>query len=124
MNNVIAYVVTKNNNIAHSMSLNNSISCVVGIYIFGFKTYWKQVFNFMDIKITQTSKQLLQARTIHLEKNKYYYQVYDVKRLRAFHKQSVIKQQIYKNMLARISGMDYSPWIQFQTILINMEEAK
>ena len=35
-----------------------------------------------------------------------------------------MKQQIYENMLARRSGMDYSPGIQFQTSLVNMEEAK
>ena len=47
MNNVIAYVAPKNNMMAHSMSLNNRISCVVGISIFGFKTCWKRVFAFM-----------------------------------------------------------------------------
>ena len=35
-----------------------------------------------------------------------------------------MKQNVYENMLARKSGMDYSPWIQFQTSLINREEAK
>ena len=34
MNNVIAYVAPKNKTMAHSMSLNNRISCVVGISIF------------------------------------------------------------------------------------------
>ena len=47
VNNVIAYVAPKNNTMEHSMSLNNRISCVMGISIFGFKTYWKLVFNFM-----------------------------------------------------------------------------
>ena len=54
MNNVIAYVVQKKKMMAHSMSLNNRSSFVVGISIFGFKTYWNQVFNFMEIKKTQT----------------------------------------------------------------------
>ena len=36
----------------------------------------------------------------------------------------MIKQQIYKNILARRSGMGYIPGIQFQTILINVDEAK
>ena len=36
MNNVIAYVAQKNKTMAHSMSLNNRISCVVGISIFGY----------------------------------------------------------------------------------------
>ena len=55
MNNVIAYVAPKNKTMAHSMSLNNRISCVVGISIFGFKTYWKQVFNLMEIQKTKPS---------------------------------------------------------------------
>ena len=38
MNNVIAYIAPKNKTMVHSMSLNNRISCVVGMYIFGFKT--------------------------------------------------------------------------------------
>ena len=50
MNNVIAYVALKKKTMAHSMIINNMISCVVGISIFGFKTYWKQVFNLIDIK--------------------------------------------------------------------------
>ena len=41
MNNVIAYVAQKNKTMAHSISLNNRISCVLGISIFRFKTYWK-----------------------------------------------------------------------------------
>ena len=53
-----------------------------------------------------------------------YYQRYNVKRLRAFHKQAMTKQQIYDNILARRSGVDYSTGIKFQTSLINMEEAK
>ena len=35
-----------------------------------------------------------------------------------------MKQQIYENMLARQSGMEYSPGIQFETSLINTEEAR
>ena len=35
-----------------------------------------------------------------------------------------MKQNIYDNVLARNSGMDYSPGIQFQTSIINMKEAK
>ena len=74
----------------------------------------------MEIKTTQTFKQLLQSETLNAKKNKLYYQVYNVKRLRAFHNQEMMKQQIYENMLARKSGMNYSPGIQFQTSLINM----
>ena len=36
----------------------------------------------------------------------------------------MIKQQIYENILARRSGMNYIPGIQFQKIIINMDEVK
>ena len=78
----------------------------------------------MDIKTELTFKQFLQDKTLNADKNELYYQWYDVKILRAFHKHAMIKQQIYKNILARQSGMGYSPGIQFQTILINVDEAK
>ena len=78
----------------------------------------------MDIKITPTLTDLLQAETINAEKKKTYYQRYDVKRLRAFHKQAMIKQQVYDNMLARRSGMGYSAGILFQTSIINMKQAQ
>ena len=80
--------------------------------------------DFMEIQTTQTSKQFLKAKTFNAKKNKSYYQRYDVKRLRAFHKQAMIKQQIYDNMLERQSGVDYIQRIQFQTSLVNMEYAK
>ena len=51
-------------------------------------------------------------------------QQYDVKILRAFHKQAMIKQQIFENIIAGRSGMDYSPGIQFQMSIINMYKAK
>ena len=121
---MIAYVALKNKTMAQSMSLNNRISCVVGISIFVFKTYWKQVFAFMDIQTSSTFEQFLQSETINAKKNKSYYQRYDVNLLIAFHKQSMIKQQIYDNMLAMRSGMDYSKGIQFQISLVNMEEAQ
>ena len=70
MSNVIAYVAPKNKTMAHSMSLNNRISCVVGISIFGFKTYWKQVFDLMQIQTSSTFKQFLQAETLTAKKNK------------------------------------------------------
>ena len=74
MNNLIAYVAPKNKTMAHSMSLNNRISCVVGIYIFGFKTYWKQVFDLMGIQTSSTFGKFLQAETLNAKKNKSYYQ--------------------------------------------------
>ena len=124
MNNLIAYVAPKNKTMVHSMSLNNRISCIVGISIFGFKTYWEQVFNLMDIKTTPTLTDFLQAETLNVEKKKTYYQRYDVKQLRAFHKQATIKKQIYNKIIAKRSGMYYSQDIQFETSLINMEEAQ
>ena len=78
----------------------------------------------MEIQTTQTFERFLQEETLNAEKNKSYYQQYDVKRLRSFHKQAMIKQKIYKNILARQIGIDYSPGIRSGTSLINMEEAK
>ena len=101
MKNMIAYVAQKKKTMAYSMSLNNRISCVVGIFIFGFKTYWKQVFDLMEIQTSSMFEQFLQAETLNAENNKSHYQRYNVKRLREFHKQAIIKQQIYDNMLAR-----------------------
>ena len=73
MNNVIAYVAPKNKTMAHIMILNDRISCVVGISIFGFRTYWEQVFDLMEIQRTQTLKQFLQAKTLNTEKDKSYF---------------------------------------------------
>ena len=70
MNNVIAYVIPKDNIMAHIMSLNNMISCVVGISIFGLKTYWKQVFDYMEIQATPTFKYFLQSKTLNSKRNK------------------------------------------------------
>ena len=106
MNNVIAYVSPKIKTMAHSMSLNNRISCVVGISIFGFKTYWKQVFDLMQMQTSSTLEKFLQAETLNAKRNKSYYQRYNAKQLRAFHKQAMIKQQIYDNMLARRSVLE------------------
>ena len=44
--------------------------------------------------------------------------------VRSLHKQGMIKQQIYKDILARKTGLDYSPIMCFETILVNMDEAK
>ena len=74
MNNMIAYVAPKNKTMAHIMSLNNRISCVVGISIFGFKTYWKRVFALMEIQTKSTFEHFLKAETLNADKNKSYYQ--------------------------------------------------
>ena len=84
----------------------------------------EKVFNLVEIKTTQSFKQFLQSETLNTEKNKSYYQQYDVKQLRAFHKKAMMKQPIFEIMLARQSGMGYSQGIQSQTIIIKMEEAK
>ena len=78
----------------------------------------------MQIQTSSTFEQFLQAETLNAKKNKSYYQRYNFKWLRDFHKQAMIKQQIYVNMLARQNGIDYSQGIQFQTSVVNMEEAK
>ena len=78
----------------------------------------------MDIKTTPTLTYFLQAETLNAKNKKTYYQRYDVKWMRAFHKQVMIKQQVYDNMLARRSGMDYSAGILFQTSIINMKQAQ
>ena len=106
MNNVITYVAPKNKMMAHSTSLNNRISCVVGISIFVFNKYWQTFFNLTELNITPTSKQFLQDEKLNTDKNKAYYQWYYVKIMRAFHKQAIMKQKTYKNILVRKSGMD------------------
>ena len=53
---------------ADSMSLNNRISCVVRISIFGFKKYWRTVFNLMDLNMSLTFKQFLQAEIVNADK--------------------------------------------------------
>ena len=78
----------------------------------------------MEIQTTPTFEQLLQAVTLNTKRNKSYYQQYDGKQLRALHKQEIFKKQIYDNILASQSGVDYSQVTQFQTSLINTEEAQ
>ena len=68
MNNLVAYNAPQNKTMAQIMVLNNTISCVVVIFIFRFKTYWKQVFNFMEIKKTPIFKKFLQDETLNAEK--------------------------------------------------------
>ena len=70
MNNVISYITPKNKTMAHSMSLKNMISFLLGISILGFKTYWKQVFKLMEIQTTATFKQFFQAEALDAEKSK------------------------------------------------------
>ena len=71
MNSVTAYVApTKKKTMAHSTSLDNRMSVVVGISIFVFETYWKRAFDLMEIKTTQTFKHFSQAETLNADKNK------------------------------------------------------
>ena len=78
----------------------------------------------MEIQTTQTFERFLQAETLNAKNNKSYYQWHNVKQMIAIHNQAMMKQNIYDNMLARRSEMEYSPGIQFQTSIINMEEGK
>ena len=104
------------------MSLDNRIFSIVVIYMLGFNKYWQRFFNLKEIKITPTLKQFLQSETLNGEKKKSYYQQYDVKILIALHKQAVIEQHIYKNILSRRIVIDYSPGMQFQKSIINMNK--
>ena len=74
MNNVIVDVAPKFKTMVHVIILNSSISCWVVIYMFGFKTYWKQVVDMMNIQTNQTFKQFLKSETLNAVKTKSYYQ--------------------------------------------------
>ena len=45
----------------------------------------------MEIKRTPTFKQFFQSKALNVDRNKSYYQQYDVKQLRDFHKQAMTK---------------------------------
>ena len=60
---------TKNNIMAHIISLNSRISYVVRVSIFVFYRYWPEVSDLVDLNIRPTFKQSLQAKTINPEKN-------------------------------------------------------
>ena len=60
INNTITYVVPKNKTMAYSMSL------VISIFIF--KKYWQIIFNFMELNMSPTFKQLLKSETVNAEK--------------------------------------------------------
>ena len=85
MNNAIAYVAPNNKMIAHIIILNNKISCVVGISIFGFNKHRKTVFNLIELNIIPTLKHFLQAEKFNAEKKKSYYQRYYVEIIRVLH---------------------------------------
>ena len=95
-NNAIAYVAPKNKAMSHSMSLNNRISCIVGISTCGFNKYWQNFFNLMELNMIPTSKMFLKDKKTTLRKN---YQLYDVKMMRALHKQEMMKHQRYEKYL-------------------------
>ena len=58
----------------------------------------------MELNLIPIFKQLLKSKTTNYDRNKAYYQLYNVKINRAFHKQANIKQHIYKNMLWSMLG--------------------
>ena len=94
------------------------------ISIFGFNKYRQIVFNLMKLNMSPTFKQFFQAKTENTDKNKSYYQQYDIKIMRALHKQAMTKQKIYENILARQSGVYYNPGMLLKTSLVNMNKAK
>ena len=63
----------------------------------------------MEFNVIPTFKQFLRAKTVNSEGGESIYRQYDVKIMIAFHKQEMMKQKIYKNILARKIGMYYSP---------------
>ena len=63
----IAYVAKIKKTMAHSMSLNNRISCILGISIFVLKKYLQRVFNLMELKMISTVKQVLPSKTDNAE---------------------------------------------------------
>ena len=94
------------------------------IPIFGFKKYWQTDLNLMELNMSPTFKNFLQSETVNADKNKSYYQKYDVKTMRALHNQAIIKHKIYENILARKSGMDYSPVIRLKKVLWTWKKQK
>ena len=60
----------KKNIMANIMSLNSRIFFVVGLSVFVFDRHLQVVFDLVDLNISQTFKQLVQAKTINAEKNK------------------------------------------------------
>ena len=78
--NAISYIAPKNKTMAQKVSINNRISCVVVISIFGFNKYWQTLFNLMGLNMSPTPKQSFQSKTVNSEKNKAYYQQYDEKK--------------------------------------------
>ena len=69
MNNAIAYVAPKNKTMAHSMSLNNRILCLVVISIFEFNKYCQRVLNLMELNMSPAFKHFLKAETDNTDKN-------------------------------------------------------
>ena len=78
----------------------------------------------MKLNMRPTFKQLLIAEKVNSEKNKEYYRWYNVKITRASHKQEITKQKIYKNILSGQSGVNFNPWIRFETSFIIRKKAK
>ena len=44
--------------------------------------------------------------------------------MRAFHKHSIVKQQIYNNIVDRKTGVGYSPGIILESNIFNMDRAE
>ena len=76
----------------------------------------------MELNISPSFKKFLQEKK-STPREKTYYKRYDVKILRALHKQAMIKHQSHENTLARETGVCYSTGIFFEKSLVNMDKA-
>ena len=65
MNNEITYVVQNNKTVVYKVILNNRISFVMGISIFGLKKYWHKYFNLIDLNMIPTFEHFLQFETVN-----------------------------------------------------------
>ena len=123
MNNSITYVAPKNKTMAHTMSLNNMISCIVVISIFVFKKCWQIFFNSMELNMSPTFNHFLKSETENTEK-KIILSTMWYKNNESLPQADNDETANIQNILLRSSWMDYSSVINFQTSLIKVDEAK
>ena len=93
---------------AHSMDLNNIISCVVGISIFGFKKYWQTVFNLNELKMSPTFKLFLKAKKVNTG-NKIILSMIRFKNNERFPQAGNDETENIQKKIVRQSGKDYRP---------------
>ena len=102
---------TKNKTMSQINTLNSWISCVTSILIFVLKHLWRNNFKILEINITTIFVGLWKSQTTKTKQRSEYSAQYHAKRTRSYHEQAMIRQQIYDNILARKSGVDYNPRI-------------